>query len=402
MITNKRLSLHLLPILVFALLGPGCSVFKKPPEAPIKEPTPPPKMVQNQQTPPQSETSAAKKPPPVPTATAIRPGIPSRYTVKKGDTLWDIAKHFLKDPWLWPQIWYVNPEIRNPHLIYPGDVIALSFVNGRPVLTLEGAESTPPPPPPASTGPGSKLPVVKVKPHIRVEELTKAITTLPRSAIEPFLNRPFFVTEDELERAPYVLANYGNHIISGEGDRIYAEGIKNASVSEFNIVRKGKAYKDPDTGEILGYEAINLGVARLVRLGSPQTLVVTKSYKEILNGDSLLPKEPDDTPLNFYPRPPSKDIAGRIIAVAGGISKIGQYNVIVINKGRDDGLEPGNVLDIYQAGAVVKDPRTGDRVKLPEERAGVAMVFKPYKTLSYALVMEAYKDLSVLDYVYSP
>ncbi|MEJ2449051.1 MAG: LysM peptidoglycan-binding domain-containing protein [Gammaproteobacteria bacterium] len=400
MITNKRAGLHLLPLLAFVLLLPGCSLFKKPPEAPVKQPTPPPKMEQKQETAPQTEKSAAKTPPPVPTATAIRPGIPSRYTVKKGDTLWDISKHFLKDPWLWPQIWYVNPEIRNPHLIYPGDVIALSWVNGRPVLTLEGAESTPPPPPAVSHGP--KLPVVKLKPHVRVEKLTKAITTLPRSAIAPFLNRPFFVSADELERAPYVIANYGDHVISGKGDRIYAKGIKNASVSEFNVVRKGKAYKDPETGDILGYEAINLGVAKLVRLGDPQTLVVTKSYKEILNGDSLLPKEPDDLPLNFYPRAPKNDVAGRIIAVAGGITKIGQYDVIVINKGTDDGLQPGDVLDVYQAGNVVRDPRTHDQVKLPEERAGIAMVFKPYKTISYALVMEAYRDLSVLDYVYSP
>lgn len=398
MITNKRLGLHLLPILAFALLGPGCSIYKKSPEAPIKQPTPPPKMEQQQQTSPQADVTAAQTPPPVPTATAIRPGVPTRYTVKKGDNLWDIAKHFLKDPWLWPQIWYVNPAIRNPHLIYPGDVIALSWVNGKPVLTLEGAESVPPPP--AATGP--KLPVVKMKPHIRVEKITKAITTLPKSAIAPFLNRPFFVTDEELKKAPYVLANYGNHLISGKGDRIYAEGIKNASVSEFNVVRKGKAYKDPNTGEILGYEAINLGVARLVRLGDPQTLMVTKSYKEILNGDSLLPIENDEFSLNFYPRAPKKDIAGRIISVAGGISKIGQYDVVVINKGTDDGLEPGNVLEIYQAGDVVRDPRTHDRVKLPEERAGIAMVFKPYKTISYALVMEAYRDLSVLDYVYSP
>lgn len=398
MITNKRLSLHLLPVLAFALLGPGCSIFKKPPEAPIKQPTPPPKMEQKQKPAPQAQTSAAHTPPSVPTATAIRPGVPARYTVKKGDNLWDIAKHFLKDPWLWPQIWYVNPSIRNPHLIYPGDVIALSWVNGKPVLSLEGAESTPPPPASA----GSKLPVVNLKPHVEVEKLSKAITTLPRSAIAPFLYRPFFVTKGQLEKAPYVLANYGNHVISGKGDRIYAEGIKNASVSEFNVVRKGKVYKDPNTGDILGYEAINLGVAKLVRLGDPQTLVITKSYKEILNGDSLLPREAKDIPLNFYPAAPSKDVAGRIIAVAGGISKIGQYNVIAIDKGRDDGLKPGNVLDIYQAGAVVRDPRTGNRVKLPEERAGVAMVFKPYKTISYALVMEAYKDLNVLDYVYSP
>ncbi len=394
MITNKRLGLYLLPLLVFALVGPGCSITKKPPEQ-VEQPTPPPKMEKAQESAP-PEVSAAQTPPPLPTATPIRPGVPERYTVKKGDTLWDIANHFLKDPWLWPEIWYVNPAIRNPHLIYPGDVIALTWVNGKPVLTLEGAEAAPPPPP------GPKLRVEKLEPHVRVEKITRAINTLPKSVIGPFLERPFFITDDELERAPYVVANYGNHIISGEGDRIYAKGIENGAVSEFNVVRKGTTYRDPDTGDILGYEAINLGEAKLVRLGNPQTLAVTKSYKEILNGDYLLPKEVEDVALNFYPRAPKKDIAGRIISVVGGVAKIGQYNVIVINKGSEDGLEPGHVLEIYQAGATVRDPHTHNLVKLPEERAGIAMVFKPYKTVSYALVMEAFKDLSILDYVYSP
>ena len=395
MITNKRLGLHLLPLLVFALLGTGCSLFKKSSQPPVEQPTPPPKMEKAPEpTPP--EVSAAQTPPPIPSASPIRPGVPERYTVKKGDTLWDISKHFLKDPWLWPEIWYVNPAIRNPHLIYPGDVIALTWVNGKPVLTLEGAEAPPPPPP------GPKLKVVKLQPRARVEKLTKAINTLPKAAIAPFLYRPFFITDDELAHAPYVVANYGNHIISGEGDKIYAEGIENGAVAQFNVVRKGTTYRDPDTGKILGYEAINLGEAKLVKLGDPQTLTVTKSYKEILNGDYLLPKESEQIALNFYPRAPKQDIAGRIISVADGVAKIGQYNVIVINKGTNDGLKAGHVLEIYQAGATVRDPYTRRSVKLPEERAGLAMVFKPYKTISYALVMEAFKDLKVLDYVYSP
>jgi len=395
MITNKRLGLHLLPLLVFALLGPGCSIFKKPPEAPIEQSTPPPKAVK----PETPEVSAAEPPPSMPEATAIRPGVPQRYTVKKGDTLWDISNHFLKDPWLWPEIWYVNPAIRNPHLIYPGDVIALTWVNGKPVLTLEGAETTTPPPPTVHV---PKLKVVKVSPHARVEKLGKAITTLPKSVIAPFLYRPFFITDDELDDAPYVIANYGNHIISGTGDRIYARGIENASVAEFNVVRKGTEYRDPETGDVMGYEAINLGEARLVRLGDPQTLTVTKAYKEILSGDFLLPKENEELALNFYPRAPKKDIAGRIISVADGVSKIGQYNVVVINKGSQDGLEPGHVLEVYEEGAIVRQPFSGNRIKLPEERAGIAMVFKTYKTISYALIMEAFKDLKVFDYVYTP
>jgi len=381
--------------MAFVLIGTGCSLFTKKAPEQVQQPTPPPKAEQPQESAP-PEVSAAQTPPPISAATPIRPGVPERYTVKKGDTLWDISSHFLKDPWLWPEIWYVNPAIRNPHLIYPGDVIALTWVNGKPVLTLEGAESAPPPPP------GPNLPVVKLRPEARVEKLTQAINTIPKSVIAPFLYRPLFVQEEQLDSAPYVVANYGDHVISGAGDRIYAKGIENAAVSEFNVVRKGTTYRDPDTGEVLGYEAINLGTAKLIRLGDPQTLTVTKSYKEILNGDYLLPKEPEDIELNFYPRAPKNDIAGRIIAVADGVKKIGQYNVIVINKGTNDGLKPGHVLEVYQEGKVVRDPRTHDLIKLPEERAGIAMVFKPYATISYALVMEAFRDLKVLDYVYTP
>ena len=310
--------------------------------------------------------------------------------------MWDISNHFLKDPWLWPQIWYVNPAIRNPHLIYPGDVIALSWVNGKPVLTLEGAEAAPPPP----LRPDLK--VEKLSPEARVEKISKAITTIPKADIAPFLYRPFFITPDELKNAPYVIANYGNHVISGTGDRIYARGIDNASVAEFNVVRKGVPYIDPDTHKLLGYEAINLGQVKLVRLGDPQTLTVTKAYKEILSGDFLLPKKDQEIQLNFFPHAPTKDIAGRIISVADGVQKIGQYNVIVIDKGSDAGLEVGHVLEIYQAGDTVRQPYSRARIKLPEERAGLTMVFKTYKTVSYALVMEAFRELKVLDYVYSP
>lgn len=397
MITNKRLGLHLLPLLAFVLLvAPGCSMFKKPPEPPIEQSTPPP---QEEKPEPAVEpvVSAAETPPPIPTATAIRPGIPERYTVKKGDTLWDIAKHFLKDPWLWPEVWNVNPAIRNPHLIYPGDVIALTWVNGKPVLTLEGAEAAPPPPTPVPD-----LRTVKMSPQARVESIRKAVSTLPKSAIAPFLYRPFFVSEHELDNAAYIIANYGDHVISGSGERIYARGIPDGSKVDFNIVRKGDVYRDPETRKVLGYEAINLGEASLVKLGDPVTLTVTKAYKEILKGDFLLPREAEEIELNFFPRAPGKDIAGRVISVPDGVAKIGQYNVIVINKGTNEGLEPGHVLEIYQEGAVVRQPYSGKRIKLPEERAGLAMVFKPYETVSYALVMEAFREMQVNDYVYSP
>lgn len=395
MITNKRLGLHLLPLLVLVLLGPGCSIFKKPPEPPVEQSTPPP-TVEKEPEPVEPVVSAAEAPPPVPTATPIRAGVPERYTVKKGDTLWDIAKHFLNDPWLWPEVWNINQAIRNPHLIYPGDVIALTWVNGRPVLTLEGAEAAPPPPP------RPDLRTVKLTPEARVESIRKSITTLPKNVIAPFLYRPFFISENQLKNAAFIIANYGDHSISGTGERVYARGIEDGSAVNFNVVRKGVVYKDPETGKVLGYEAINLGEATLVKLGDPVTLTITKAYKEILKGDFLLPRETEQVELNFFPRAPGKDIAGRVISVADGVAKIGQYNVIVINKGTNEGLEPGHVLEIHQEGAIVRQPYSRARIKLPEERAGLAMVFKPYDTVSYALVMEAFKELKVYDYVYSP
>lgn len=391
MITNKRLGLHLTPVLLLALLGAACST-KKPIQA-EPEPGPP---VQEIVVPEQPVVQAAEPAPAVPTATPLRPGVPERYVVEKGDTLWDISSHFLKDPWLWPEVWHINPAIRNPHLIYPGDVIALTWVDGKPVLTLEGAEAIPPPPP------RPDLRTVKLSPSARVSKLRRSITTIPRSAIAQFLRRPFIIDEDDLDDAAYIVSNFGDNIISGKNKKIYAARIDDGQVINFNIVRKGDAYIDPDTGELLGYEAINLGEARLQKLGNPTTLMVTKAYKEILKGDYLMPKEDQIVEVNFFPRAPKHDVAGRIISVADGLAKIGQFNIVVINKGEDSGLKPGHVLEVHQAGLVVEDPHTNDDVRLPEEKAGLMMVFKPYKKVSYGLIMEAYRSLKVLDYVYSP
>lgn len=390
MITNKHSGIYLIPVLLVTLVGPGCSMFKKEPEPPVTEYTPPP---EEQRAQPQ----AAVIEEPVPTATPIRPGVPERYTVKKGDTLWGIAGHFLNDPWLWPEVWHINQAIRNPHLIYPGDVILLTWVDGKPVLTLEGAEAVPTP-----SYARPDLRTEKLSPQARIEALDKAITTLPKDVIGPFLYRPFIISEDELDAAPYVVGNYGNKVIAGQGDRLYVRRLDGEEVVNFHVVRKGVPYRDPDTREILGYEAINLGEARLVRLGDPATLTLSKAYKEVLKGDYLIPEEVEAVDLNFFPRAPERDVAGRIISVSDGVAKIGQYNVVVINKGTDEGLQAGHVLEIHQAGEVVRDAYSRARIRLPEERAGYLMVFKPYERVSYALVMEAFRELKVLDYVYSP
>jgi len=395
---RRNLSLVLAQVLAlcFAALLVGCgSSPKQTQPAPLTD-TPPPEEVVRQEPIDNSDPVPAAPEPDVPDASPIQDGVPDRYVVKKGDTLWDISSHFLKDPWLWPEVWHVNPKIRNPHLIYPGDVIALTWQDGKPSISIVGAEGDTPPPPPSTN-----LDTVKLSPTAREENINRAIDTIPKSAIASFLTRPFILDNATLRNAPFIVSNYGDHIISGIGKKIYVRPVLDSSVISFNIVRKGRKYVDPDTNKFLGYEAVNLGSAKLIKLGDPATMIVQTAYKEILKGDLLIPTEIEEVDLNFFPRAPGRDVAGRIISVANGVQKIGQYDVVVINKGMDAGLEPGHVLEIHQRGGLVKSPR-GGKIRLPEERAGLMMVFKPYQNVSYGLVMEAFTDLSLYDYVYSP
>ena len=396
MITKKHLRIHLSMTLASSLLLlAACSnkpineaqkqpeVSSPPPEEVIRSE---PMVIEN------SEPMAVPVEADIASSSLIRDGVPDRYVVKKGDTLWGISSYFLKDPWLWPEVWHVNPSIRNPHLIYPGDVIALTWRDGRPSISIVGAESLP----------STNLPTVKLSPSAREEKLSRAINTIPKSAIAAFLRRPFMLDPSQLKRAPYIVSNYGDYIVSGKGARIYVRPVLDAGIVNFNIVRKGRKYIDPDSRKLLGYEAINLGSARLLKLGDPATMVITKAYKEILDGDLLVPIQPEELDLNFYPRAPERPIAGRIISVAEGVNKIGQFNIVVLNKGTEAGLQAGHVLEIHQRGKIVQSPRGRYKIRLPEERAGLLMIFKPDSKISYGLVMEAFTDLSVYDYVYSP
>ena len=328
--------------------------------------------------------------------------VPDKYVVKKGDTLWGIANHFLKDPWLWPEVWQVNPRIRNPHLIYPGDVIALHYVDGKPVLILEGT------PLPASKGPvpsSTNLPVVRLGPTTRTEKLQKAVSTLPTKAIAPFLNRPYLLARDDLENAPYIVSSLEEHLVNGTGGRVYAKGLEHTTLSNFVAVRPGPKYIDPDNDEVLGYEAINLADTTLISPGDSKTaatLTINKARQEVINGDYLLPVEKENIDLNFFPRAPKQKIRGRIISVYQGVSRIGQYNVVVLNRGEEHGLESGHILEVYQAGITVRDPHHRDKIRLPEERSGILMVFRAYRKVSYALVMEAEREMRVLDAIVSP
>jgi hypothetical protein len=317
---------------------------------------------------------------------ALNDNHPDRYTVVKGDTLWDIAGMFLRDPWRWPDIWHVNQQIANPHLIYPGDVLELTYVNGQPRLSLQ-------------RGP------MKLSPQVRSSPLDTAIPTVPVDAIKGFLTRPFVLENGQLDATPYIVAFADEHIMGGAGQRIYVRSIEDSAQSKFEIVRKGGEYKDSQTGEVLGYEATYVGSALLQKTGDPATLLLTSTDLESLQGDRLLPATDDVALSNFQPKAPAQQVDGAIISVLNGVTQIGQYNVVVLDRGARDGLAVGDVLQINNRGATIKDPVTADPkdvVTLPDEQAGMLMVFRTFDRVSFGIVMYATRAIHVLDKVVSP
>lgn len=346
----------------------------------------------------------------------INPSHPDQYTVVTGDTLWDISGKFLNHPWQWPELWSNNSQIKNPHLIYPGDTVYFSIVNGRPQLSLSRNDQQVQ----SSTGSPCVLREEDVKngrtdfavsengkllPCIRETNLKQAIKLIPTDAIAQFLTSPRVVTENELNKAPYVVDFAGEHLVAGAGDRLYVRAITQPDNLSYTVYRSGDTYISPDTGEILGYEAKYIADTTLQQAGDPATLFITKSDSEIRKGDRIMPNSDEELILNYFPRPPKESIKGSIISVLGGVSQIGLYNVVVIDKGTKDGLLAGHELAIYQRGNSVSDtfsPIKNDIVKLPDEIAGTLMVFRPFERVSYALVMKATQALHILDKVQTP
>lgn len=325
----------------------------------------------------------------------LAPNAPDSYVVKKGDTLWGISKVFLRDPWFWPEIWQVNPQIQNPHLIYPGDTLRLVFIDGQPKIVLQRGDS------------------LKVSPRVRSEPFEQAVTTIPYETVAAFMSKPSVLDQEQIKHAPYVLATRDLHVVMSEGDTLYARGFNNSVElgGHYNIVRVGDALRDPDDDRILGYDGIYTGSGHVTRGGDPATLIMTDSARETVAGDKLFAGGVD-VPLDFVPSPPRVQTNGRIIAVANGVTVIGQYEVIVVNRGASDGLVPGNVLAIYDSGPVVDDTGkkgylalrrwTDSKVQLPSERTGTFMVFKTFDHMSYGLVMEATNMIRVLDKIQNP
>ncbi len=393
MIQNKvcRVSLSVILLLpgIWGLTGCSSTQKAEPKPAPVEN------VIQVAPAPAEDEVTTTPMQTEVEThVTAIKRGYPDRYVVKKGDTLWDIAARFLKNPWLWPEVWNINPKIRNPHLIYPGDVVLLHYVDGQPFLTLEGAGGVLPPP--------KGIDTVKLSPRVHAEPLEQAITTIPRSAIDAFLYAHRIIGEKELEYAPYIVSSFEQHLISGPGHKIYVRRLENPKTTAFQIVRPGATYRHPVTNEILGYEAINLGESNLIKVGKPSTLRINRAFLEILDGDYLLPLSKERKDIYFLPKAPKNKVKGYIISVINGVTDIGQNDVVALSLGKREGMEEGDVLDVFQHGVTVRDRKVNERVKLPDEKAGILMVFRVFDKVSYALVLEATRVLHVQDVVQNP
>ena len=327
----------------------------------------------------------------------INRSAPMSYTVKRGDTLWDIASMYLRDPWLWPEIWQVNPQVENPHLIYPGDILSLAYgADGSPQIHL-------------TRGDGARL-----NPLLRSDPLNDAIATIPYSAISAFLERPSVVSKEQLKTAPRVLSLRNEHMVGGSDNEIYARGLQNTQPSNrFSVVHVGDPIRDPDDGDILGYAGTFASTAIVQKPGDPGRALLTESARETIEGDLLLGIE-NEVPLNFVPRAPDVAVNGQIVSVADGASIVGQYAIVAINRGSRHGLAPGHVLAIDEAGDTVRD-RAGrtfagmkvggafaPKVKLPNERNGTMLVFRVYDRLSYGLIVSAQNPVRIADVVRTP
>ena len=316
----------------------------------------------------------------------LKDPVPATHTVVKGDTLWDISDKFLKNPWMWPEIWHVNAQIENPHLIYPGDVIRLIYVDGQPRLTLDTSGR-----------------MYKLTPKARVISAGDAIETIPLGEINSFLSRSRIVSKQELKLAPHVITGKDDHLVTGAGDRVYVRGDIGEDFSVYGIYRRGQEFRDPVTRERLGIQAIDIGSGQVRgNTGEVGTLEVLRSNEEVRIGDKLLREEERAIDSSFYPSPPTGDIDGFILAVEGGVSQVGKMDVVVINKGEREGIAPGNVLAVYKKGGKIKDRVKGDFVELPDERAGLLMVFKVFDKVAFGLVLEASLGLSINDVVTNP
>jgi hypothetical protein len=317
---------------------------------------------------------------------------PDRHVVVRGDTLWGISGKFLKEPWRWPEIWNMNrEEIKNPHLIYPGQVVYLDRSGKTPRLRLGK---------PVKSGSGT----VKLQPHIYSDPVQQAIPSIPPNQIEPFLSQPLVVEQGELDTVPRIVAGPEYRGMMGNGDQAFATAIPDASVVRWNVFRPGKPLIDPDTGATIGYEAFFLGNANLVQPGEPAALQITVAKEEIMRGDRLIPAPPVNI-ISYVPHRPDNQVAARVMTIYGGVNEGGRASIVSLNRGKNDGLEVGHVLALFRnriASAIDQDTMRRVDTPIPEERYALVFVFRVFNGVAYALVLESSKPVTIGDYARNP
>ncbi|MCG6871637.1 MAG: LysM peptidoglycan-binding domain-containing protein [Gammaproteobacteria bacterium] len=322
-------------------------------------------------------------------AAELRPDAPDRYTVVKGDTLWGISERFLNDPWAWPKVWKANPQIENPNLIYPGDVVVLDTdANGNPSLRVLRRER----------------PTVKLSPTAYSEALEGAVTTIPPEAIQPFLAEARVLPVAQLRAAGYVAQGVKDALVLGKYSRFYARGLEPGAArgTQYQVFRLGEAIIDPETSELLGHEGIYLGEASLLQGGETAKLRVISSRQEILPGDRLLPASGEVVIPRYFPHAPDKPLRGRVLRVQGGVREAGKGSILLINLGSREGIEQAHVLRIHRSPGRRLDPVTRATYFPPNEPTGMLLVFAVFDKTSYGLVMRSSGAVVVGDTVTTP
>jgi LysM repeat protein len=399
-ILNPRV-IALMALVAAALMAAGCKSAPPPVSQPYSAPPPAsaeaPAGTADDLTATEAAVAALNEAPvaetTAPTAQLIRPDAPMNYTVKRGDTLWDIAAVFLKDPWFWPEIWQINPQVENPHLIYPGDVLSLAYgANGDASVSI------------------SQYSGARLQPRLRSEALDGPVDTIPFAAIAAFLTRPSVLTKDQALAAPHILAFRDQHMIGGTGHEAYVRNLDAPIDRRYIVMHVGEPIHDIDSREVLGYQAAYVATAVVETQAEVSKTRLTEGAREALEGDRLIIEEGDRS-LNFMPHVPKTPIEGQIIALADRADQVGPYQVVVLNRGATHGLTQGAVLVVDQQGELVTDRSAGypwktknfgDKVRLPYERAGALIVFKVYERISYGLVIGARAPIRVADRVINP
>lgn len=324
---------------------------------------------------------------------------PARYTVKRGDTLWGISSRFLKNPWKWPEVWGMNKdEIKNPHLIYPGDVIILDLTGATPRLRLEGV-----PDGGLSRWYGYELQVSKLEPRMRTSAIAGAIPTIPAKDIDAFLSRSLVVEPDSIALAPKIVSGLKNRVVLSASDTAYAVGLQQTKGNHWNVYRPGRVFQDPDTNEMLGREAVYVGDVEVESFGQVSALRIVHANQEVTNGDRLTVSTAPPS-LPYVPRAPTKKIRGKVIAGSSdALSEFGPLSMVILNRGARDGLEPGQVLGVFRnLGKVAPGLVGGESLPMPLQEYGIVMVYRVFNKVSFALVMNATEPVNVRDIVANP